>query len=89
MNNRPVIAMFMVTDLLLHGFNEFHLIFLFHGITECEAFVQGDFSRIHVMMYLIEGTVVQLIDFMKSINHAFGEGRVRISSVSWHSNVGR
>ena len=79
----------VVGDLLFHSINERHFVFLIHSISTREAFVCGCIGGIHKMMYLVEGTVIQLIDFVKPIHNLLDIGLIFVCLVLWHFNVAR
>ena len=62
----------VVGDLLFHSINKRNFVFLFHYISKREALVGGYIDGIHKMMYFVEGTVVQLINFVKPIHNLLG-----------------
>ena len=64
----------VIGDLLLHSLNERHFVFLFCCISKHEAFVGGYIGGIRKMIYFVEGTVVQLIHFVKPIHKLLGIG---------------
>ena len=64
----------VVGDFLFRSLKKRHLVFLFHFISKCKAFVGGYTGGIHKMIYFDEGIVVQLIQFVKPINNLLGIG---------------
>ena len=69
-----VASSLVVRYFLFRSINERHFVFLFHCISKRESFIGGYVGGIHKMMYFVEGTVVQLIQFVKPIHNLLGIG---------------
>ena len=85
--NWPVTTVFMVSDLLLRIVNKCYLIILFHWISKREDFVGIYVGRVKQVMWLIEGSIIDLVYFMKPVHKFICEGMFWIGFLNWHFNI--